>query len=351
MSQRRITMQMIADASGYSKYVVSKTLNGKEGVSESTRQKVLSVAKQLGYFKSNQVNWQNFGKEKNYKIENKEGFVLVVMPNHRNQNADSLYWSQVFDAIVDSLESSNIGVIVISSKNNLSSHVKTRNLLGVITVGLVSSDMLLELNKHNVPIVMVDHEDSIIKADTIFMDNRDGIYKLTNYLVGLGHKHLMFVGDNSWSHSFYDRWLGFKTALERNNLYTPGENYIIDLDYASNVTEQISAHLNKLKNSNLMPTALVCANDNIAEHVMDLLIKKGYSIPGDCSVTGFDNLDNVSKHTPALTSIEVLKASIGRRAVKMLFWRLENAEFPPEKIQVYCEMIIRESVHHPPQKR
>src|SRR5690625_409786 len=344
MSRKRITMQMIADASGYSKYVVSKTLSGKDGGSDAARQKVLAVSKQLGYFKDSQVNINSLKVDDARQMDG-EGFVLLVMPNHRYQNADSIYWGKVFDGIVDSLERENIGVIVLSSQNNLSGHVRTNRLLGVITVGLVSSDMLLELNKHNVPIVMVDHEETMIQADTIFMDNRGGVNKLTNHLIGMGHKSLLFIGNNLWSLSFYDRWLGFKMALETNNLYVSDKNYLINIDYnAGDVEDQIQTHIDQLEKHKSLPTAFVCANDNIAEHVMTILIERGYRIPEDCSVTGFDNLETSAQLIPPLTSIHVLKEAIGQRAVNMLFWRLENLEFPPEKVHVYCDMIIRGSV-------
>lgn len=345
MATKKITMQMIADVAGYSKYVVSKTLNSKPGVSESTRQKILFVAKQLGYFKNNPMQ----GIKLNNNKSRHEGFVLVIMPNHRDQNAESLYWSKIFNGIIDYLESLHIGVMVISSQNNLSEHVKTNSLLGIITVGLVSTDMLLELNKHNVPIVMVDHEDSIIKADTIFVDNIGGLYKLTNHLIGLGHKDLYFIGDTSFSRSFYDRWLGFRSAMENHNLFSTRENCILNIEYNNiPVQKQFHDYLNHWKEKISLPTAFICANDQIAESIMEILIDKGYDIPKDFSVTGFDNLGNQSKLNPPLSTIRVLKEAIGKRAVSMLLWRLDNLEFPAEKIEITCEMVIRKSVSYPP---
>lgn len=336
-------MQVIADTAGYSKYVVSKTLNGKPGVSEATRQKILFVAKQLGYFKNHPMQGLKIDSHKNLH----EGFVLVVMPNHRYQNAGSFYWSKIFDGITNSLEDLNIDAMVISSQNNLSAHIKTDHLLGIITVGLVSTGMLLELNKHNVPFVMVDHEDPIIKADTIFMDNVDGLYKLTSHLIGLGHQDLCFIGDNSFSRSFGDRWLGFRIALEDHNLFSSKEKCFLNLDYNRKTNYQFNEYLEQRKKVNPLPTGFVCANDQIAENVMNLLISKGYKIPKDFSVTGFDNLDYVASLDPPLSSVQVLKEAIGERSVSMLLWRLENLDFPTKKILLSCNMIIRESVSSP----
>ncbi|SDZ24685.1 LacI family transcriptional regulator [Evansella caseinilytica] len=339
-------MQLIADTAGYSKYVVSKTLNGKPGVSEATRQKILFVAKQLGYFKEN--SGENIQEDQYKSIHN--GFVLVVMPNHRYQNVESNYWSKIFNGIIDELEDLGIGVVVISSQNNLSDSVKTSNLLGIITVGLVATEMLLQLSKHQVPFVMVDHEDPLIKADSIFMDNVDGVFKVTSHLIGLGHKELKFIGDINYSRSFYDRWIGFRTALEKHYDACNPKSCLLNMEYddGTMLSMRFKKQLDQWRKKSVpLPSGFVCANDQIAEQIMAALQESGYSVPGDCSVTGFDNLDHVSSLSPPLSTVQVLKEAIGKRAVSKLFWRIRNVEYPAEKILVSCETIIRDSVGLP----
>lgn len=350
MTNKKITMQMIADVAGYSKYVVSKTLNGKEGVSEATRQKIFLVAKQLGYFKNHPISQFTVEKEdtKSSRISLADGFVLVVMPNHRYQNTESFYWSKIFNGIIDALDEQNIGAMVISSQNNLAVHVKNDNLLGIITVGLVSTEMLLELNRHNATFVMIDHEDPLIEVDKVFMNNIDSVYKLTTHLIGLGHKRLVFVGDNSFARSFYDRWLGFRSALEEQGLFDSVETNLLAIDYNKWSKDALLPVLNEWKEKATVPTAFVCANDEIAAGAMSVLKENGFSIPQDCSVTGFDNLAYSSTLSPPLTTVQVLKEAIGKRAVSMLLWRVENFEFPSEKVLVSGDMLIRESLSAPP---
>lgn len=339
MIKRKITMQMIADASGYSKYVVSKALNGKDGVSPGTRQKVISVAKQLGYYADRPaVSWEKTGSSGNL-----QRFALVVMPNHRFQTTVSHYWSKVFDGVIGYLESLGVGAMVLSSKDNLASNIKSDGLIGIITLGFVPTEMLLELNKHQVPIVMVDHEDSIIRADSIFADSLNGTYTLTNYLAGIGHRNLLFIGDQEYSQSFYDRWLGFRKAVEQNGLNQPGIN-TFNIEYGKGDNqEKIEPYILQLKEKGILPTAFVCANDNIAETVVKILSSQGVMVPEECSVTGFDNLDYVKNLPIPLTTVQVPKVSIGRRAVSMLLWRLENRDFPAEKIYIATEAVIRDS--------
>ena len=353
MANKKITMQMIADVAGYSKYVVSKTLNGKEGVSEATRQKIYLTAKQLGYFKDHPIKQIETAKENKQisKVAVEDGFVLVVMPNHRYQNTESYYWSNIFNGIIEALDELKIGAMVISSQNNLAVHVKNDNLLGIITVGLVSTEMLLELNKHNVTFVMIDHEDPLLKVDTVFMNNIDSMYKLTNHLMGLGHERLVFVGDHSFSRSFYDRWQGFRMALEERGLYHSAETNLLGVNYSawSKSEKALESSLVSRREKESLPTAFICANDEIAARIISLLTKMGLSIPKDCSVTGFDNLAYTASLSPPLATVQVLKEAMGRRAVSMLLWRMENFEFPFEKILISGDMLIRESISTPPE--
>ncbi|SHM58406.1 LacI family DNA-binding transcriptional regulator [Gracilibacillus kekensis] len=338
---KKVTLQMIADAAGYSKYVVSKTLNNQTGVKESTRERILFVAKQLGYYKTSEYNAKTITSEN----EN-QGFVLVVMPNIRQQNVESFYWSSVFNGIVDYLEELEVSVIVISNHDNLVEQIKGDSLIGVVTVGFVSTQMLLQLSDYDVPLVMVDHEDPLVKADRIFMDNITGIQLMANHLMGLGHTRICFVGDIDFSPSFKDRWIGFRTALENNQLLVTKDS-LFDFNYKEKISQQLTERVRRWQNNKNMPTALVCANDQIATTLIEVLSVHNISVPEDVSVTGFDNIKCKSNINPELTTIHVLKETIGRRAVSMLLWRIKNKQYPTEKIQMSCEVVIRSSVTSP----
>lgn len=108
-------MQQIADHLGVSKFVVSKALSGKGGVSESTKERVIQAASRLGYF--NQKN----GYVKNIvpagaPLSPSAGkqSVLVLMPNIRFQNKESLYWGRLLEGISRELEQQGLGMIIVS---------------------------------------------------------------------------------------------------------------------------------------------------------------------------------------------------------------------------------------------
>ncbi|THG89723.1 LacI family transcription regulator [Alkalihalobacillus alcalophilus ATCC 27647 = CGMCC 1.3604] len=338
MSRKKVTMQQIANATGVSKYVVSKTLNGKPGVSEKTREKILFVAKQLGYYSEPTLT------STSEKDESKS-FILVVIQN-QSQN-DSLYWGKIIDGINEGLNERKLGMVIVIEEQNIEGLIRLTHLTGIIGVGHLSTDVLLNLAQFQVPLLLINHEDPVIQADSIYADDLDGLTRTTNHLLGLGHKNMVYVGDLTFSKSFYERWLGFRITIERAGL----GDYIqapVDLIYNEFFEENFIEWLvNRLNEGEALPTAFVCSNDDIAQKVIRSLRQSQISVPSDCSVIGFDNIDSSSYFDPPLSTVQVLKEAIGKRAVSKLLWRVENIDYPPEKLLIKGELILRKSTGVP----
>ncbi|MCZ0703088.1 LacI family transcriptional regulator [Natronobacillus azotifigens] len=341
MARKKITMQKISEIAGVSKYVVSKTLNGKPGVSETTRKKVLNIAKELGYFKGDILATSDGKRDKN------GGLILVVVPNQNEYFENSPYWGRVIDGVTSGIYEKNLNTIIMTENQEIKEHINIKKLIGIICVGQISTDYLLDLQRLAVPIVMIDNEDALIKSDTIFKDNFGGVNRMTKHLIALGHTQIAFVGDINFSLSFYDRWLGFRIACEQAGVNTEHSQAQISLAY-HNFENKFNDWIAQNEKKHLsFPTAFVCANDDIAVNTMKVLTKQGLCIPEDCSVTGFDNLEVGMYTTPPISTVQVMKESIGRRAVSKLLWRINHEQFPPEKILVDGDLMIRESVSSP----
>lgn len=344
MSRKKITMQQIANTAGVSKYVVSKTLNGKSGVSEKTREKILFVAQQLGYFKQTEQQKQDeVGKAHS-------AFVIVVIPERGYQH-ESQYWGSIIEGLSEEVSERQCGLVIINQDQKIEGMIQTKGLLGIIGVGRISSEKLVDLQQFNVPIVLIDHEEPLIKADAIFTDNYDGIYKMTSHLLTLGHEKLVFVGDTSFSKSFFDRWLGFRSAIEKANLAENSEDLKVEIPYETSFSNKFEKWVQeRIDGDRIFPTAFVCANDDIASKVMKTLHQFSFRVPEDCSVTGFDNLDISLYTNPPLATVHLLRELLGKRAVSKLIWRKNHMPYPAEKIVIQGELMIRASVNAPKYK-
>lgn len=347
---KKITMQHIADYLGVSKYVVSKAISGKEGVNPVTREKVYEVASQLGYFaqKNKRVNQIQLNKSDTNDKNVSEGNVLVLMPNIRFQTMESAYWGGIVEGIAQGLEKRGLEAVVVTetSVKALSNVLHSTDFLGVISVGFVSTALLLEIEKMKVPIVLIDYEASLLPCDTLFNNNFDSSMNLANYLIGIGHKKIQFVGDINHSRSFYDRWLGLRSALEGQDLPTDLKDTLtLDIFH---IEEAFSnwLHTNKYAKETF-PTALFCANDNIAARVITILIESGIKVPEDISVTGFDNKEYTYKKSPTITTVNIAIEDLGKRSVEMLLRRMKEKQAPFEKVMLAGTSMLRESTAVP----
>lgn len=347
---KKVTIQQIADYLGISNFVVSRALSGKSGVKAETKEKVFQVASQLGYFAQKGITAPNSevnGEINDDKKDKKS--VLIVMPNIRSQLKDSIYWGTIINGISDNLDRLNVGMVILTESNSdsLSSVLNPSGFLGLIGVGKISTDIILEVQALGMPVMLIDHEDKLYPTDSIFANNFDSSYLLANHLIGLGHKNIHFVGNINYSSSFFDRWLGFRTALEENGINIPDEYYEL-LDGQTNDDmgyRDLKKWLeNEKKSGKQLPTALYCANDSIAIHAYKVLNELGLKIPEDISVTGFDNIEDSYLLKPTLTTINVPTEDLGRRAVKGLFQRIDDKSAPNEKVLISGEVLFRESV-------
>lgn len=343
---KKITMQQIADHLGVSKFVVSKALSGKGGVNESTKERVIEAASQLGYFSQKNAYVKKPGRKLVHS--NSKQSVIVLMPNIRSQNRESLYWGKIMEGISLQLEEEGLGMVIISeqSVDSFLDILNPNGILGLIGVGQISTPLLLEIHRIGLPIVLVDHEDALIPSDSIFVNNVDAMARLTNHLIGTGHRQLQFIGNMRFSRSFRDRFIGFRSAMEEHGIALEGAGHsmqnLLGLE-SGEFTGEIRSWLVNMKNNATLPTVLVCANDWIAQNAMTALIEVGLNVPKDVSITGFDNLEVATHELPALTTVHVPKEAMGRRAVEKLLERLIKGDAPMEKIMLAGDVVFRDS--------
>ncbi len=203
---KKVTIQQIANYAGVSNFVVSRALSGKEGVKTETKERVFAAASKLGYFNQkgkypkSLVTSSTSGLEKTEKRN-----IIIVMPSVRNQLKESTYWGAIIDGMSAYLDSLHINTVIVTEtySDSVMNLLNPDGFLGLIGVGEVSTSLLLEVEKLGLPVVLIDHEDPLSKTDIVMANNFDASYDLTQYLVGIGHKQFVFIGNRSYSRSFF----------------------------------------------------------------------------------------------------------------------------------------------------
>lgn len=341
-------MQQIADQVGVSKFAVSQALSGKPGVAEETRMRIVQAANELGYsWKTKAAKKEkNGGAEPRGKASVAKSTVIILMPNVRFQSRESLFWGKIIDGVVAALAEREVGVLMVTesfSERTLKS-INPEGVLGLIGIGYIATQLLLEIRYSGIPFVLVDHEDAMIPSDTVFMNNYDNMKQLTSLVLQSGRRDLRFAGSPSYSRSFHDRWLGFRMAMEEAGERAPllGEDPLLEMeDEAYRIVDR---EIPQLVAQRKLPSAFVCANDFFAYLVLKSLVANGVKVPEEVAVTGFDHTDEeLAEDLPKLSTVHVPNAILGRRAVEMLFARLDDRNRPYEKTLLHGELLIRES--------
>ena len=343
MMRKKVTIQEIADLVGVSKFAVSRALSAKSGVSPQTRETILKAAGQLGYFRHPELNQQASSERQTPSHHDSQwrtvgaetGTIVVLFPNIRYQNRDSIYWGPIFDGITSRLEQKGMDILTVTepSGDNLFSLLNPGAIGGIITIGAVSTQILLDIAKNNISTVMVDHDDPALPCDTVFVDNFHAMKQLMLRLISKGYRSYQFVGSVQDALSFELRWLAFKSALEEHDIPLQQDPLLIS-SHAYNIYQMIQQYT--LDN---LPEVFVCAHDVNASYMITELAHRGIKVPDDCMVTGFDN---TIEGEPILATVHVNKEWLGARAVDQLLWRIEYPEGNPERKLIAGELIVRE---------
>ncbi|WP_068618150.1 LacI family DNA-binding transcriptional regulator [Paenibacillus tuaregi] len=329
----KVTVQEIADFVGVSKFAVSRALAGKSGVSDKTRETILKAANELGYFKQESKR----GRQE-HRVEQErrwKGNIIVLFPNIRYQNRDSLYWGPIFDGVSARLNEQEIDIITLTepSTEDIFTLINPEAVSGIITVGSVSSSILAEIDRLSIPVVMIDHMDPVLKCDMVFTDNFMTMTEMMTYLVSKEYKSFQFVGNPSYAPSFRERWTAYRAFLSEKGLEDSQVQGLI-----SPARDEVSRTIMEM-NPRDLPEVFVCANDKMASFAVEALTAKGIKIPERCVVTGFDH---INVELPLLATAHVNKERLGIRAVDQILWRVEHPDFAYERKMVSADLIVNE---------
>ncbi|WP_163195001.1 LacI family DNA-binding transcriptional regulator [Clostridium thermarum] len=329
-----VTMSDIAKTLGVSTVTVSKALADKEGVSDEIRAKIKQVANEMGYRYNVAAKSLKDGLTYNVGIIIAERFIEVGV---------SFYW-QLYKRLADELMKINyyaVFEILKPSEEQTATEPKMvidKKVDGIIVLGQVGKEYFNMIKAASVPAVFIDFYENDSTQDFIITDNFYSMYMLTNYLIEMGHRDIGFVGNIRATSSIQDRYLGYLKSLIEND---------IDLDrckqwYISDRDDE-SGHVDFELKANL-PTAFVCNCDNVAYELIRKLSEKGYRVPDDISVVGFDNYSVTANESVRLTTAEVDMKAMAHTAIDVLMKRINNVKAKRGIKQVSCKIIIRDSV-------
>jgi LacI family transcriptional regulator len=188
--------------------------------------------------------------------------------------------------------------------------------------------------------ILIDYYIPTEDIPAVLIDNTDGILKACRHLSSLGHRRIAYLSGDSVETSAHERLFGFQCASTAFGL--DRDPALVVEDCKSRIDEGFRAMEGLLKAGN-PPTAVVAYNDLIAVGAMDAIKQAGFSVPGDISVMGFDDIPLAAEVNPPLSTIHVPKETMGTIAARRLVDIIKKKEDIPHKVLIPARLVVRGS--------
>jgi len=204
-----------------------------------------------------------------------------------------------------------------------------------------------KLNKAGIAVVLLDRDltDSYHRSqfDIVGINHEQSSLILTNHLIGLGCKKIDFVSSAVETTAINDRYLGYRQALEENNI-KPDKKRFHQIE-SSMLIKSTSPAANKLLDlvKSGKTEAFICVNDHTAADLINFFVKNGVRIPEDVRIVGFDDLPMDQNLPVSLTTIRQNTAALAYEAIRTMTDRIHRPEIPARQIMVSADLIIRDS--------
>lgn len=212
--------------------------------------------------------------------------------------------------------------------------------VAVMTFG-IEQPPLDRLADRNIPLVFVDVAPNQPGISILKVDYHHGIRQALQHLAALGHRRIAFVTGPLGLHSAQSRLAAFRKSLGECGIPVDAR-LIIEGDHTM---EGGMAAAERLRQSEPLPTAIMCSNDMLAIGVLHALSHSGVRVPDEMSVIGFDDIHMASMMIPPLTSIQMSRADLASAAVLALRGHLEGT--PKREHPIDTQLVVRRSTAFP----
>jgi DNA-binding LacI/PurR family transcriptional regulator len=319
---------------------VSRVFSGNASISEATRKRVLNAADNLG-FQPNAIA-RSLKTQKTHTIG-------MVVPHVFEGFFDDSFFPQIMRGMLEAAYQNQFRLIVGGSQGYKDEISQIRDIMqssqadGIVVMSsrldVDTVDRLLELNT---PFVLLGHppKENNDQISWVDADNQIATRIAVEYLISLGHKRIAYVGGDPKNLTTQERQQAYEDTMRNAGLSI--NPYWIDYGYFDEPGGYTAVQRMKTLGDEA-PTAYYAANDLMAVGVLRALSELGISVPKEVSVMGTNN-SYLSQHTtPALTTVDVPYAEIGKKAVELLITQVTDLNKTPSSYLEDCQLVLRSS--------
>lgn len=333
---KQATIEDVAKLAGVSIATVSRAIRMPEKVAESTRKKVTAAIARTGYTANAMAQ--------NLRMQRSQ-MVMVLTQSISDPN---------FPGILTGLEkvanNRGYGLLIGNTEGEVNLEEK---YLRFLSTGMADGLILMtghlpvagwpqSMSSRIPPLVAVSHPVSHADVSFVGVDDIAASKVAAEYLISLGHKRIVYVSGHQGDAVSEMRHQGYCNALA--DAFDESAFWKVQ---GNGTSEGGRAALERLFIKDNLPTAFFCYNDDTAIGVIGALQSRGYDVPRDFSVVGFDDIPFASNITPALTTIRQPRGLIGEMAMSHLLDNLSSLSVPNENALLHGDLIVRGSCSTP----
>jgi LacI family transcriptional regulator len=335
---KRQGMKEIAEAAGVSIATVSRVINNKPDVGTQTRRRVLEELERGDYEHrggSGQPDTQIIGFVNNYRqYDLTNDYVANLLVGCQERASNHAYSLLMLDADAIQKEMRWPGRYGVMDR-----------LSGVVWSMPVFEQAHADfLGNRSIPFVVINNLKHGVRAPFVESDNYTAVRQGVEYLVGMGHTRIGFVGGALDLANMEDRYKGYlahmaEFGLEVNRDWVIDDLARVDIQSAIEGTHRLVGRRN-------LPTALVCVSETVTLGVYRVLKERGIRIPDDVSIVSFDDTPLSEMMQPPVTTFRQHLQTMGARAIDLLTSLIHDSGTadPATHIREPLTLIVRDSV-------
>lgn len=330
------TLEDVARHAGVSTATVSRCLNTPERVVEDTRKRVLKAVTELGYA-------PNYGAR--ILAARRSNTIGAIIPTMENA-----IFARGLQAFQEELGRQGVTMLVASSSYRQDieeEQIRTLTARGADGLLLIGHDRTeaayTYLARRGIPFLVAWAYDPEAPRLSVGFDNRAAMRALADRVLDLGHRRIAVISaPQAANDRARERVAGVLAAVAARGC-DPGTVAVLETSYSIDNGEDA---FRRLFVAEPHPTAVLCGNDVLAIGALRKAQDMGLSIPGDVSITGFDDIELARIATPRLTTVHVPHREMGRTAAEILV-ALINGAPPPESLRLETAIVLRDTLGPP----
>jgi LacI family transcriptional regulator len=329
VSDERKTVRQIAELAGVSIATVSRVSRGIGQVSPDTRRRVLETINTYGYRPS------YLGRA---LAEQRHGALGLVFPG-----LSGPYYAELIQGFESEAVETRTSVHIVCTHMRRDSDDQVldmaRRVDGIAVLGGTVADRTLIKLAESMPVVVLGSA-APENIASVGVDNKSATAELTRHLLEQhALRDLIFVGTPNGSPDVTERWQGFRAAHRRLKLPAPRRPVRV----AMQQHDGVMAMERLVQNGEPLPQGIVCANDEIALGVLVGALARGYAVPADIAITGFDDVPMAALVSPSLTTVRQPIRELAATAARMLLQAAAGAELRSDPVVLPTTLVLQGS--------